>query len=178
MQIWGKKWSLNNKILRQKSGLWSLKRSGLLMQVKIIVITLRKIWNWSLNTGGLLIEVVFRSDLTVLMILHFRCVLVPPRIIHTNSPQTTVVYADVTLTCQSTGDPAPSLQWLNPIGQEVMSSSAYVMIANTLQIASANDDTDGGHWTCRACNLLGCDEAMIEVKIEGKCLDKANFGIN
>ena len=65
MQIWGKKWSLNNKILRQKCGLWSLKTGGLLMQVKIIVITLGRIWKWSLNTGGLLIEVVFRSGLTV-----------------------------------------------------------------------------------------------------------------
>ena len=35
------------------------------MQVKIIVITLGRIWKWSLNTGGLLIEVVFRSGLTV-----------------------------------------------------------------------------------------------------------------
>ena len=67
MQIWGKKWSLNHKILRQKSGLWSLKTGGLLMQVKVIVITLGRIWKWSLNTGGLLIEVVFRSGLTVLV---------------------------------------------------------------------------------------------------------------
>ena len=65
MQIWGKKWSLNNKILGQKCGLWSLKTGGLLMQVKIIVITLGRIWKWSLNTGGVLIEVVFRSSLTV-----------------------------------------------------------------------------------------------------------------
>ena len=36
MQIWEKKWSLNYKILREKSGLWSLKTGGLLMQVKII----------------------------------------------------------------------------------------------------------------------------------------------
>ena len=35
------------------------------MQVKIIVITLGRIWKWSLNTGGLLIEVVFKSGLTV-----------------------------------------------------------------------------------------------------------------
>ena len=66
MQIWGKRWSLNNNILRQKSGLRSFKTGGLLMQVKIIAITLGRIWKWSLNTGGLLVEVVFRSGLTVL----------------------------------------------------------------------------------------------------------------
>ena len=65
MQIWGKKWSLNYKILSQKSGHWSLKTGGLLMQVKVIVITLGRTWRWSLSTGGLLIEVVFRSSLTV-----------------------------------------------------------------------------------------------------------------
>ena len=37
------------------------------MQVKIIVITLGRIWKWSLNTGGLLIEVVFKSGLTVVI---------------------------------------------------------------------------------------------------------------
>ena len=36
-------WSLNSKILRQKSGLWSLKRGGLLMQVKIIELTIGRI---------------------------------------------------------------------------------------------------------------------------------------
>ena len=35
------------------------------MQVTTIVITLGMIWKWSLNTGGLLIEVVIRSGLTV-----------------------------------------------------------------------------------------------------------------
>ena len=77
------------------------------------------------------------------------------------------MYSDVTLTCQSTGDPAPTLIWLNSIGEEVISSSSYIMIDNTLQIASANKETDGGLWTCRACNFLGCDEAMIKVNIEG-----------
>ena len=37
------KWSLNDKILMQKSGLLSLKTGGLLMQVKIIVITVGRI---------------------------------------------------------------------------------------------------------------------------------------
>ena len=65
MQIWGKTLSLNYNILRQKSGLWSLKTGGPLIQVTTIVITLGMIWKWSLNTGGLLIEVVIRSGLTV-----------------------------------------------------------------------------------------------------------------
>ena len=39
----GKSGLLIAKFLRQKSGLWSLKRGGLLMQVKIIVLTIGRI---------------------------------------------------------------------------------------------------------------------------------------
>ena len=91
----------------------------------------------------------------------------PPRITRTNSPQTTVIYSDVTLTCQSSGDPPPILHWINPVGQEVAAGPAYLILDNTLQIVSANQETDGGNWMCRACNLLGCDEEYIEVRIEG-----------
>ena len=107
--------------------------------------------------------------------------LVPPKITHTNSPQTTVMHSSVTLSCQSTGDPAPTLLWLNPIGEEVISSSSYIMIDNTLQITSTNKETDGGLWTCKACNFLGCDEEKVELKVEGivcdslKLFNKLNF---
>ena len=53
------------KYFEAKSGIWSLKAGGLLIQVKVILITLGRIWRWSLNTGGLLIQVVFRTGLTV-----------------------------------------------------------------------------------------------------------------
>ena len=92
----------------------------------------------------------------------------PPRITHTNSPQTTVIYSYVTLTCQSTGDPPPVLHWINPNGQEVVGSASYIIQDNILQIVSASQDTDGGNWVCRACNLLGCDESDVEVRIEGR----------
>ena len=59
---------LNYKILMQKSGLWSLKTGSLIMQVKIKVIALGQVWWWSLNTGGSLIQVVFRSGLTIYVI--------------------------------------------------------------------------------------------------------------
>ena len=45
-------WTLNYKILSKKSGRWSLKTGGLLMQFKVIVITLRG------SEGGLLAQVV------------------------------------------------------------------------------------------------------------------------
>ena len=61
----GKSGLLITKFWGKKGGLWSLKTGGLLIQVKVIAITLGKIWRWSLYTGGLLIEVVFRSSLTV-----------------------------------------------------------------------------------------------------------------
>lgn len=105
--------------------------------------------------------------MVISIVLKNVCFPVPPRITHTNSPQTTVMYADVTLACQSSGDPAPVLHWINPIGQEVTGSSSYIMIDKTLQIVSAIEDTDGGYWTCKACNLLGCDDSGIEVRIEG-----------
>ena len=61
MQIWEKKWSLNYKILRQKSGLWSLKTGGLLMQVKIIVITLGRIIDVDRKlSGNMFIQVIYR----------------------------------------------------------------------------------------------------------------------
>ena len=64
----------------QKSGLWSLKTGGLLMQAKIIVTALWNILKWSLNTGGHLIQVVFRSGLAVVMLSQYAfCFVFIPR---------------------------------------------------------------------------------------------------
>ena len=41
------------------------------MQVKIIVTALGRILKWSINTGGLLIQVVFRSGLTVVILSQY-----------------------------------------------------------------------------------------------------------
>ena len=61
-----------SELQNAKSGPWSLKIDGLLMQVKIIVMTLGRIWRWSLNIGGSLIQVVYMSGSTVYKIIEYQ----------------------------------------------------------------------------------------------------------
>ncbi|XP_052789829.1 hemicentin-1-like isoform X1 [Mya arenaria] len=88
---------------------------------------------------------------------------VPPKITSTNTPQLTTVQSAVTLTCQSSGDPVPTYEWLTPIGQLATSTR---VTHNTHTIQEVRQE-DAGDWTCRACNLLGCDTAVVAIIIEG-----------
>ncbi|XP_060573477.1 neogenin-like [Ruditapes philippinarum] len=91
---------------------------------------------------------------------------VPPKILSTNSPQSATLQSQVTLTCQSIGDPAPSLQWISPSGTVINTGPAYKMLGNILMITSMSGE-DVGSWTCKYCNTLGCDSALIEIIVEG-----------
>ncbi|KAL4219025.1 Immunoglobulin V-set domain [Mactra antiquata] len=90
----------------------------------------------------------------------------PPSITFTNSPQSISEGSSVTLICQSSGDPTPDIQWTNPSGGVIQSSSAYMMTGSSLNIASINQN-DGGNWTCQYCNQLGCDTEIIQIITEG-----------
>ncbi|XP_053381213.1 hemicentin-1-like [Mercenaria mercenaria] len=91
---------------------------------------------------------------------------VPPRILSTNSPQSAPVQSQVTLTCQSVGDPVPTLQWINPSGHVISPGSTYQIMDNVLRIMSVSKE-DVGNWTCKYCNLLGCDSAVVKINLEG-----------
>ena len=106
---------------------------------------------------------------------YFMYISVPPVISSTNSPQITTIQSNVTLTCQSSGDPAPKFDWLNPRGQSV--SSKYGTYKSIGQ--SVYDSTHMiqnitmeyiGQWTCRACNIMGCDESSVQIIVEGNCV--------
>lgn len=91
----------------------------------------------------------------------------PPVILYTNSPQYTVIQSDVLLTCQTSGDPPPILQWNHPDGHVILeSSAAYTIIGDSIQIIKTNEK-DAGSWQCTACNLLGCDCQSLQVIIAG-----------
>lgn len=91
---------------------------------------------------------------------------VPPRILSTNSPQSAVVQSEITLTCKSTGDPTPTLQWIDPSGHVIRLSSTYQMTDSSLKIVSVRE-IDFGDWTCKYCSQLGCDTALVQLNPEG-----------
>ena len=101
--------------------------------------------------------------------LSYRLLSVPPKIFLTNSPQSAAIQSELSLTCQSSGDPSPVIQWFKPNGQPILSNHAYVQSDDMLKIVSANQ-SDIGEWTCRYCNLLGCDAQTVIVFSKGKLI--------
>lgn len=91
---------------------------------------------------------------------------VPPVITFTNSPQSASAGSEVSLVCQATGDPTPTMQWIHPSGNIIQSNFAYIITGHTLHIVSTTRD-DGGNWTCQYCNQLGCDSAVVQIITEG-----------
>ncbi|KAH3796204.1 cell adhesion molecule DSCAML1-like [Dreissena polymorpha] len=92
---------------------------------------------------------------------------VAPAISSISPTQYTSVNSSVTLHCSATGDPVPSYEWFTPTGvlatPRATSSPGNV---GTFVIASVQPG-DQGQWSCRSCNLLGCDTAGVKILIEG-----------
>ncbi|XP_065811778.1 hemicentin-1 [Labrus bergylta] len=81
---------------------------------------------------------------------------VPPTIIGVNPDTVTVVVNNfVSLSCEATGFPPPTLSWLNERGSIQPNSNALIMPGGrTLQILKAKV-SDGGKYSCVAMNAAG-----------------------
>ncbi|XP_069009305.1 hemicentin-1 [Embiotoca jacksoni] len=81
---------------------------------------------------------------------------VPPTIIGMSTENVTVVVNNfVSLSCEATGFPPPTLSWLNDRGPIQANSNALIMPGGrTLQILKAKL-SDGGKYTCVAMNAAG-----------------------
>ncbi|KAK6173969.1 hypothetical protein SNE40_017334 [Patella caerulea] len=93
---------------------------------------------------------------------------VPPTILRTNSPQISANQNTTTLSCDATGDPNPLVSWRSPRGVSITkTTTGYVMTTNSLTITTVSTATDGGDWTCVACNDVSCAEATVQLLVEG-----------
>ncbi|XP_029988074.1 hemicentin-1 [Sphaeramia orbicularis] len=91
---------------------------------------------------------------------------VPPTIIGLNPESVTVVVNNfVSLSCEATGFPPPTLSWLNDRGPVQANSNALIMPGGrTLQILKAKV-SDGGKYKCVAMNAAGEAQKHIHLTV-------------
>lgn len=97
----------------------------------------------------------------------------PPQIQSTNSPVSVLAKSQVKLSCNVSGDPAPTLKWKSPAGTQVTPITVkYIPAGLDLTITSVDSREDGGWWTCEACNVVACAMGGVQLLIEGKnCIE-------
>ncbi|XP_046342728.1 Down syndrome cell adhesion molecule homolog isoform X2 [Haliotis rufescens] len=93
----------------------------------------------------------------------------PPQILSTNSPVSVLAKSQVKLSCNVSGDPAPTLKWKSPAGTQVTPITVkYIPAGLDLTITSVDSREDGGWWTCEACNVVACAMGGVQLLIEGE----------
>ncbi|XP_067661669.1 contactin-4-like [Haliotis asinina] len=93
----------------------------------------------------------------------------PPTILSTNSTVSVLENTHVQLSCNVSGDPAPTLRWKSPAGTRVTPATVqYIPTGSQLNITSVNSEADGGWWTCEACNMVACAIGGVQLLIEGE----------
>uniref|UniRef100_A0A3B5LKZ5 Hemicentin 1 n=1 Tax=Xiphophorus couchianus TaxID=32473 RepID=A0A3B5LKZ5_9TELE len=86
---------------------------------------------------------------------HFNLNVHSPTIVGVTPENVTVVVNNfVSLTCEASGFPPPTLSWLNDRGPIQPKSNALIMPSRTLQILKAKV-SDGGKYSCVAINAAG-----------------------
>ena len=116
-----------------------------------------------------------------LIILHFftlNPIIPPPPVLPSSQPVQDYVEAfkgdQVSLQCNITGDPPPSISWLFR-GEQLTSNLYYKLLANgTLVITSMIASLDG-QYVCVAENLMGSTNASITVEYRGKWQSTCNL---
>ncbi|XP_041352196.1 roundabout homolog 1-like [Gigantopelta aegis] len=90
-------------------------------------------------------------------------------IINITSPQEVPSGKFVSLLCNATGDPDPSIVWKTPNGTVIGPDHlGYRATGGFLYISSVSVETDAGDWRCEACNPIGCDNASVSLLIQGE----------
>uniref|UniRef100_A0A3Q3ALP3 Hemicentin 1 n=1 Tax=Kryptolebias marmoratus TaxID=37003 RepID=A0A3Q3ALP3_KRYMA len=86
---------------------------------------------------------------------HFNLNVHPPTIVGVSPENVTVVVNNfVSLSCEATGFPPPTLSWLNYRGPIQAKTNALIVPGRTLQILKAKV-SDGGKYSCVAINAAG-----------------------
>lgn len=69
----------------------------------------------------------------------------------------------VALICTAEGDPAPTVKWISPKGEE-KSTNPHPYRRGQFQTSNTMPVTRGGNYTCIAENLLGKDTVVINTE--------------
>ena len=74
----------------------------------------------------------------------------------------------LTVGCTATGNPRPTVSWLNNNNRPISESAGRVRVLGdgSLQIANF-DSRDAGRYNCRASNSEGSDQEYINVREAG-----------
>lgn len=102
-------------------------------------------------------------------VIHYLTLIsITPSIIYSSKSQSITENQTLTLYCNATGNPVPTIQWSN-----VGSSSNVFAKGNSLKI-SAIKESDKGTYKCTAYNgILRPAEAVVSINVLGKKTKKA-----
>ncbi|XP_031549917.1 Down syndrome cell adhesion molecule homolog isoform X2 [Actinia tenebrosa] len=67
------------------------------------------------------------------------------------------------LRCFATGLPSPRISWYKPTNQQITTGVIIVPGGSEVTVLTATDQADYGQYKCRATNILGSDEHVINV---------------
>lgn len=91
----------------------------------------------------------------------------PPTITSKPSNKTIGIGATARFSCQSAGDPAPSITWYKD-GDQVKPGSRYSILANNTIVITKAVLSDRGWFTCRASNAAGMVQERAYLFVTGK----------
>ena len=100
-------------------------------------------------------------------ILHFVAFVVPPKITTQQEIVTVGLGETLTISCQATGFPAPTITWKKDRGQGALNTRPYSFSNNrgNLHINSTREG-DSGIYSCIASNMVGVQSKDIIVKVQ------------
>ena len=88
------------------------------------------------------------------------------------TPVTVVTGDPVSLSCEASGDPEPSVQWTlsgQPFPNSIVSSRVSVVNDNQTLTFSETQKSDEGTYTCTAVNSIRSDSEDVILIVYGKC---------
>lgn len=125
--------------------------------------------NEGIDREDIRLTVVGKSVIVTMEIFHLMHTVAPPMIVHSSEASPMVDPGDdVTLSCQTTGRPTPSLSWtLND--NEIIGDSRHVISGDQLEIKQFRN-SDQGSYSCIANNRLGVDKKTFTVFMKSELI--------
>ena len=80
-----------------------------------------------------------------------------------SSPHVVPVGSQVTLVCSASGDPSPSVQWIAPASSNVTLKPVEVKPGVLQIVIEEITSQDEGNYKCVASNVVGEDEATLDM---------------